>query len=108
MLFEAAGLRLYNEAILITAPGSLPIRVRRQFEAGRKLGKTHQNILVFVKGDARKATEAVGPAEVGDMDGADLPSGAVVISHEPAIEAPEGRAPDDDPASKFGTLFDGI
>lgn len=29
--FEAAGLRLYNECILVTAVGSLPIRVRRQF-----------------------------------------------------------------------------
>ena len=65
--FEAAGLRLYNDAILITPAGSLPIRVGRQFDAARKLGKTHQNILVFVKGDARKATEAIGPVEFGDV-----------------------------------------
>lgn len=48
--FKAAGLALYNEAVLITAVGSLPVRVTRQFNAGRKLGKTHQNVLVFVKG----------------------------------------------------------
>lgn len=65
--FEAAGLRLYNEAILLTAIGSLPIRVGRQFEAGRKLGKTHQNVLVFVKGDAKRAVEAIGPVEFGDI-----------------------------------------
>ena len=68
---KAAGLRLYNEAILVTAIGSLPIRVGRQFEAGRKLGKTlgktHQNVLVFVKGCAKRATEAVGPVEFGDI-----------------------------------------
>jgi hypothetical protein len=29
--FEAAGLRLYNEAILVTAAGSLPIRAGKQF-----------------------------------------------------------------------------
>ena len=49
--FQEAGLHLYNEAVLVTAVGSLPIRVGRQWTAGRKLGKTHQNILVFVKGD---------------------------------------------------------
>jgi hypothetical protein len=62
--FEAAGAELYNEAILVTALGSLPIRVGKQFESGRKLGKTHQNVLVFVKGDPRKATAACGDVEV--------------------------------------------
>ena len=62
--FQDAGMRLYNEAVLITAVGSLPIRVGRQFEAGRKLGKTHQNVLVFCKGDPRKATEACGSVDV--------------------------------------------
>lgn len=66
--FEAAGARFYNEAILVTAAGSLPIRAAKQFEATRKLGKTHQNVLVFVKGDPRKATEAVGPVEFGEID----------------------------------------
>ena len=57
--FRYAGLEYYNEAILVTAVGSLPIRVGKQFQAGRKLGKTHQNILVFVKGDGKKAAQAV-------------------------------------------------
>lgn len=64
--FAVAGLELYNEAILVTAVGSLPIRVGKQFESARKLGKTHQNVLVFVKGDPRRATESVGPVECGD------------------------------------------
>jgi DNA modification methylase len=64
--FQDAGARLYNEAILVTSVGSLPIRVGRQFEAGRKLGKTHQNVLVFVKGDPRRATEACGQIDVFD------------------------------------------
>ena len=72
--FEAAGLRLYNEAILVTAVGSLPIRAGKQFAATRKLGKTHQNCLVFVKGDARKATEAMGEVEFGELaSGQELP-----------------------------------
>ena len=65
--FEDAGARLYNEAILVTAIGSLPIRVGRQFSGGRKLGKTHQNVLVFCNGDPRKAVDAIGPVECGDV-----------------------------------------
>ena len=53
-----AGLRLYNEAILVTAAASLALRVRKQFVASRKFGKTHQNILIFVKGDPRRAAAA--------------------------------------------------
>jgi len=66
--FTACGLKYYNEAILVTAVGSLPIRAGRQFEAGRKLGKTHQNILVFIKGDPKKATANIGPVEFGDTE----------------------------------------
>jgi len=62
------GMELYNEAILVTAVGSLPIRVGRQFDAARKLGKTHQNVLVFVKGDPRKATDAIGLVECGEIE----------------------------------------
>ena len=64
--FKDAGLHYYNEAILVTSVGSLPIRAAKQFSAGRKLGKTHQNILVFVKGDGKKATAACGTIEIGD------------------------------------------
>jgi len=64
--FAAAGLKFYNEAILVTAVGSLPVRASRQFEVARKLGKTHQNVYVFLKGDAKLATKACGP--LGDAD----------------------------------------
>ena len=69
--FRDAGLSYYNEAILLTAAGSLPIRAGKQFAASRKLGKTHQNVLVFCKGDPRKATEACGEVEFGDIGGED-------------------------------------
>ena len=61
--FEAAGARYYNEMILITMVGTLPVRAGRQFAAGRKIGKTHQNVLVFVKGDSKRATAACGPVD---------------------------------------------
>ncbi len=56
--FRAAGLHYYNEGILVTAAGSLPIRAGKQFRSSRKFGKTHQNCLVFVKGDGKKAAMA--------------------------------------------------
>jgi hypothetical protein len=58
--FRTAGMHLYNEAVLVTPTGTLPIRVRGGFDAARKLGKAHQNVLVFVKGDPAKAAEACG------------------------------------------------
>lgn len=66
--FEQAGLKFYNEAVLVTAVGSLPIRAGRAFATTRKLGKTHQNVLIFIKGDPRKAVEAIGEVEFGDVE----------------------------------------
>lgn len=71
--FTACGLKYYNEAILVTAAGSLPIRVGKQFAVARKIGKTHQNVLVFIKGDPKKATADIGPVEFGDVAGGDEP-----------------------------------
>jgi len=52
-LFEKNGAKKYNELILVNAIGSLPIRITKQFNGGRKIGKMHQNILVFYKGDPK-------------------------------------------------------
>lgn len=49
--FQDAGLKLYNEAIYISPYGGLAIRAGKQFANSRKLGKTHQNILIFCNGD---------------------------------------------------------
>ena len=50
--FANQGARFYNDIILVNSVGSLPIRVVRQFGTNRKVGRTHQNILVFYKGAA--------------------------------------------------------
>ena len=62
--FQDAGAMLYNEAILVTAVGSLPIRIGRQFSGGRKLGKTHQQLLVFYKGDPAKIKQEFPSVDV--------------------------------------------
>ena len=64
---EDAGARYYNEAILVSPVGSLPIRVGKQFTASRKLGKTHQNVLTFCKGDAKKAVQRLGDVFIPDL-----------------------------------------
>jgi hypothetical protein len=51
--FVAAGARFCNDAILVTAAGSRPIRVGWLFTASCMLGGPHQNPLVFHKGGPR-------------------------------------------------------
>jgi len=63
--FQDAGAILYNEAVLITSVGSLPIRVNKQFQGYRKLGKTHQNVLVFYKGDPKNIKSIYGDVDTG-------------------------------------------
>lgn len=58
--FKEAGLNYYNELILVNSAGSLPIRINKQFNSGRKIGKRHQNVLVFYKGDPKNIKEKFG------------------------------------------------
>lgn len=57
---KAVGWDYYNDAILLTSVGSLALRAGRIFKGGRKLARSHQYVLVYVKGDWRKAHEACG------------------------------------------------
>jgi len=59
-----ARLALHTTAILVTACGSLPIRAAKQFEVSRILGATHQDVLVFVKGDRKRAAKACGDVDL--------------------------------------------
>ncbi|MFQ5716352.1 MAG: DNA methyltransferase, partial [Nitrospinales bacterium] len=68
LAFQDAGAVLYNDAILINVAGSLPLRTKTAFEKSRKLGRMHQNVLIFVKGDPVKAAEAAGYVEVADPE----------------------------------------
>jgi len=53
--FEYAGLHFYNEMILVTQIAAKALTVAEGFIKSRKIGKIHQNVLVFVKGDPVKA-----------------------------------------------------
>lgn len=64
---EDAGARFYNEIIYVQTAGSLPIRVGASFKATRKVGKMHQNVLIFCKGDPKKATQRLGDVEIPEF-----------------------------------------
>ena len=53
--FTDAGAALYNEGILVDPVASASARAERPFVSTRKMARTHQHLLVFVKGDPRKA-----------------------------------------------------
>lgn len=54
--FRDAGLAYYNDIILVNSPGSLAIRARKQWVGARKIGRHHQNVLCFLKGNAKVAS----------------------------------------------------
>ena len=61
--FQAAGMHLYNDHVMLTPIGTAPQRAPKQFDAGRKAGRVHEYALVFVKGDARKAAKWLGAVQ---------------------------------------------
>ncbi len=63
-----AGLHFYNEAILKKPNGSAQFRARKQFSGSRKLVTCHEVLLIFCKGDAKKATEACGDIDRFSVD----------------------------------------
>lgn len=57
--FERHGARLYNTAYLMASLTTLPLRTSHTFPRSRKMGKVHQDVLVFVKGDPKVACEGL-------------------------------------------------
>ena len=63
---QSAGLRLYNEAILVNMIGTGAMVAGSYMRSSRKMVKLHQNVLVFVKGDPKAATLRCGDIEMKD------------------------------------------
>jgi DNA modification methylase len=51
--FHDCGVLLYNEMILVNQLGNLPMRAAKYMNGSRKVGKQHQNVLVFYKGNPK-------------------------------------------------------
>jgi DNA modification methylase len=63
-IMEDAGYKYYNEIILVNSAGTLPLRAGKAMQSSRKVGKMHQNVLVFIKGDAKVAAQELGKIKV--------------------------------------------
>ena len=50
--------------ILVNQVTSLAIRVRKQMNTGRKIGKLHQNVLVFCKGSVEETVDQFEEVQV--------------------------------------------
>lgn len=61
--FREAGMALYNEIVLLTSLGTLPVRVRGMFDSARKVGRAHQIVQVYIKGDP-----AIARADLGELN----------------------------------------
>ena len=64
ILRDDCNLSYYNEMILINSIGSLPIRAPRQFARTRKIGRHHQNVLVFYKGNLSEIEKKFGEVSI--------------------------------------------
>lgn len=58
--FSKAGMRLYNEMVLVENIGTAAMKCARVFNSNRKITKVHQNVLVFYKGDPKKIKPIFG------------------------------------------------
>jgi hypothetical protein len=70
-IFENNGMPLYNELILIDPVGNLQMRVGKYMEH-RKVGKTHQNVLVFFKGNTKEIKKNYPKIEIETHESTDV------------------------------------
>lgn len=65
--FVDGGFVYYNEMILENRIMSLGVRCPKYFEQSRKVGRHHQNVLVFFKGNPKNIEQKFGRYTKGDM-----------------------------------------
>lgn len=64
-----AGLKYYNEIILVNATSSLAIRLSQYMNNSRKVGKHHQNVIIFYKdGGAKKIKDEFPAIDLREED----------------------------------------
>lgn len=66
-IFKENGAALYNELILIETGASRVLRAARYMDS-RKVAKTHQNVLVFYKGNPKNISKIFGKIEFTEED----------------------------------------
>lgn len=63
-----AGLKYYNELILVNQISSLAIRITKQINNSRKIGKHHQNVIIFYKSGGVKIKDEYPPIDIRKED----------------------------------------
>lgn len=63
-VMQECGYGFYNDAILLQSLNNVPARTSKQFDTSRKMGKCHQNILVFYKGDTDHIKDKFGIVDI--------------------------------------------
>ena len=62
-IMRELGTMLYNDLVTADPIGTLPARAGRYMSTTRKVGRNHQHMLVFVKGDGKQAAYNCGEME---------------------------------------------
>jgi len=70
-IFKRNNVLLYNELILIEQIGTKAMTVSKSMQ-NRKIGKTHQNVLVFFKGDPKQIKKIYPKIEIQEYESTDV------------------------------------
>lgn len=62
-MFRQHGCHLYNTMVVLQEPVTAAMRAYQSMERSRKIPKAHQNVLVFLKGDAGRASSRLPKIE---------------------------------------------
>lgn len=93
-IFREAGVYLYNECILVETGASTALRASRYMDS-RKVGKMHQNVLIFYKGNPAGIKKQFPRIEYSEDDLAMIEQ-AVNEGLEPAGTGADGAAEDNE------------
>lgn len=86
--FQDAGLSFYNEAILLDPVGTVRLRAGNLFTRTRKLSHLHQHLLVFVKGDHKRAAQRVSLDFGAEVSAANEAARATAAKRSPGPAEP--------------------
>ena len=67
-IFQDCGMLWWNDLILVNVVGTLSVRTPIMFQTSRKIGKQHQNVLVFYKGDPNMIEYKFGKYDDKDVN----------------------------------------
>lgn len=99
----SAGLTYVQDAILLTPIGSARTTSGRMFTQGRTLGRVHQEIMVFCKGDRREAAQRLGDVDLTDTLAAlDEVEEDIEVGEAPSTE---DFTPDLTPVERYGEVY---